>query len=154
MLVKDIMTRKVITVEFDDRLERVKEIFDNLLIHHLLVVEDGELFGVLSDRDLLKALSPNLGTSFETQRDQDIQRAHHFLHSHCQRRLSAPTVSTSALSAGATSCELSLRSAHRWPKCCAQPPKTDRYRYAWVTLAKRALDQMAISSGGIGLAIR
>jgi acetoin utilization protein AcuB len=76
MLVKDIMTRKVISVEFDDRLERVKEIFHNLLIHHLLVVEDGELFGVLSDRDLWKALSPNLGTSMETPKDRATLNKH------------------------------------------------------------------------------
>lgn len=69
MNVCQIMSRRVVTVEMDDRLETVKEIFDNLRFHHLLVVDDGRLFGVVSDRDLLKALSPNLGKGTETPRD-------------------------------------------------------------------------------------
>ncbi len=47
----------------------VRDIFANAPFHHLLVLELGELFGVVSDRDLLKALSPNLGTLTETWRD-------------------------------------------------------------------------------------
>ena len=69
MLLSDIMSRPVVTVEFDDRLREVKEIFDRLRFHHLLVVDNGKLFGVVSDRDLLKALSPFLGTLSETERD-------------------------------------------------------------------------------------
>ena len=69
MIVQTIMTKKVVTVELDDRLATVKDIFDNLQFHHLLVVDEGKLFGVLSDRDLLKALSPNLGTSTESPKD-------------------------------------------------------------------------------------
>ncbi len=63
------MTRRIVTVELDDRLGVVKEIFDRLRFHHLLVVDEGKLFGVVSDRDLLKALSPNLGTGRETYQD-------------------------------------------------------------------------------------
>jgi len=69
MRVDDIMTRRVVTVELDDKLGAVKEIFDRLRFHHLLVVEEGRLFGVISDRDLFKALSPNLGTGRETYQD-------------------------------------------------------------------------------------
>ncbi len=35
----------------------------------MLVVESEKLFGVISDRDLLKALSPYIGTASETERD-------------------------------------------------------------------------------------
>lgn len=70
MVLGDIMTQRVVTVELDDRLEAVKEIFENLHFHHVLVVEEGHLFGVLSDRDLLKALSPHIGTASETPRDR------------------------------------------------------------------------------------
>lgn len=56
-------------MEFDDRLSVVKEIFDRLKFHHLLVVENGRLQGVVSDRDLLRALSPFIGTLAETNRD-------------------------------------------------------------------------------------
>jgi acetoin utilization protein AcuB len=47
----------------------VKELFDRNKFHHLLVVDADRLFGVVSDRDLLKALSPNLGTLTETPKD-------------------------------------------------------------------------------------
>lgn len=69
MSIRQIMSTRVVTVEFDDTLAAVKEIFDKLKFHHLLVVENGKLYGVVSDRDLLKALSPNLGTAFETPKD-------------------------------------------------------------------------------------
>lgn len=66
----EIMTTKVVSVELDDKLEDVKTIFDNVRFHHLMVVEDGRLFGVLSDRDLLKSLSPFIGTASEQPRDR------------------------------------------------------------------------------------
>ncbi len=69
MSVEKIMSKPVVTIEMDDSLRMVKEIFDNTRFHHLLVVESGKLFGVISDRDLLKALSPNIGTAAETNRD-------------------------------------------------------------------------------------
>lgn len=69
MLVQDIMTKRVVTIEMDDKLSVVKDIFDNSKFRHLLVLEENKLFGVVSDRDLLKALSPNLGTMTETYKD-------------------------------------------------------------------------------------
>ena len=66
------MTKSVAVVEMDDKLLLVKEIFDKSNFHHLLVVDNGKLFGVVSDRDLLKAISPNLGTTGDTQRDLAI----------------------------------------------------------------------------------
>lgn len=65
----------------DDSLEVVKEIFDNAHYHHILVVESGKLFGVISDRDLLKALSPNIGTIAETSKDALIlnKKAHQIM---------------------------------------------------------------------------
>lgn len=65
-----IMTTRVVTVEMDDRLDVVKKIFDTLNFHHLLVIDDrGKLKGVVSDRDLLKALSPYIGSAAENARD-------------------------------------------------------------------------------------
>lgn len=69
MKIKDIMTKSVVIVEMDDKLILVKEIFDNSKFHHLLVVDNGKLFGVVSDRDLLKAISPNIDTMVVTHRD-------------------------------------------------------------------------------------
>jgi len=81
MTVKSIMSTRVVTVEMDDSLAMVKHIFDNVSFHHLLVVEKGVLFGVISDRDLLKAISPNVGTESETLRDRATinKRAHQIL---------------------------------------------------------------------------
>lgn len=64
------MTKKIVTVELDDTMKTVKGIFDNLKFHHLLVIESGKLIGVVSDRDLLKAISPNIGTMSETFDDE------------------------------------------------------------------------------------
>lgn len=69
MYVQHFMSTKLVTVELDDRLETVKEIFERLKFHHLLVVDSEKLFGIISDRDLLKALSPNIGTLAETWKD-------------------------------------------------------------------------------------
>ena len=66
----DIMTARVVTVDMDDRLERVKEIFDTKGFHHLLVTDESlKLVGFVSDRDLLRALSPYVGSAAETTRD-------------------------------------------------------------------------------------
>ncbi len=69
MKVAEIMSRNLVTVEPDDRLSLVKEIFDHAQFRHLLVLEQGVLFGVVSDRDLLKAVSPYVGSQVETWRD-------------------------------------------------------------------------------------
>jgi acetoin utilization protein AcuB len=70
MILGDIMTARVVTVEMDDRLEAVKEIFDSMSFHHLLVVDEHKrLSGVVSDRDLLRAISPYVGSAAETARD-------------------------------------------------------------------------------------
>ena len=70
MVMRDIMTARVVTVDMDDRLEVVKEIFDTMNFHHLLVMDEHKkLSGVVSDRDLLRALSPYVGSAAETARD-------------------------------------------------------------------------------------
>ncbi len=76
--IADIMSTRVVTVEMDDRLTVAKEIFEQANFHHLLVMEDNQLAGILSERDLLRAISPNLGTSAETAKDIDtLQKRMH-----------------------------------------------------------------------------
>jgi len=70
MNITKIMSKRIVTVEMDDTLLVVRDIFANAAFHHLLVVENKRLFGILSDRDLLKALSPNLETAAETNEDR------------------------------------------------------------------------------------
>ena len=81
MKIKQIMSKKIVTVGMDDNLSVVKEIFDNASFHHLLVVGRGHFFGVISDRDLLKSISPNAGTISETRNDHATlnKKAHQIL---------------------------------------------------------------------------
>jgi len=65
----ELMNKNVVSVEMDDNLSVVKEIFDNTIFHHLLVIEKGQLFGIISDRDLFKAISPNIGKASESMSD-------------------------------------------------------------------------------------
>ena len=69
MKLSDLMTPNPISVDMDDKLSRVKTVFDEIGFHHLLVTEQGRLFGIITDRDLLKALSPRIGTAAETTKD-------------------------------------------------------------------------------------
>ena len=69
MIVKDIMSVQVNTVTLNHTINDVKRIFDNTDIHHVVVVEEGEIYGILSDRDILKCISPYMDTAAETARD-------------------------------------------------------------------------------------
>ena len=69
MTIETIMTKAVVSVKMNDSLMVVKHIFDHAAFHHLLVVEAGVIAGIISDRDLLKALSPNIGTAAESVKD-------------------------------------------------------------------------------------
>jgi acetoin utilization protein AcuB len=70
MLIERIMSKPVVTVTLDDTLHVVKQIFENAKFHHLLVVENGKLYGVISDRDLLKSVSPFIDTLQATAHDK------------------------------------------------------------------------------------
>lgn len=69
MEIKDLMSRDIVAVKMDEALSRVKELFEETAFHHLLVLENGRLLGVISDRDLLKSLSPKIDTAAETTQD-------------------------------------------------------------------------------------
>jgi acetoin utilization protein AcuB len=63
------MSTNLVYVGLDDPLSKVKAIFERTKFRHLLVIQSGRLWGVVSDRDLLKSVSPNIGTVSETPRD-------------------------------------------------------------------------------------
>ncbi len=67
--ISEIMSKRVVTVSPDDSLGVVRRLFDEHRFHHLLVVENGVARGVISHRDLLKHLSPFVGTLSEAKRD-------------------------------------------------------------------------------------
>ena len=67
--VDKIMSRRVLDVDMDVTLREVREIFSHAHFHHMLVKDGEQLVGIVSDRDLLKAVSPYVGTSDERPRD-------------------------------------------------------------------------------------
>jgi acetoin utilization protein AcuB len=69
MKISKLMTKTLFTVTMDDSLRRVKGLFENLKIHHVLVVENKKLYGLISDRDLLKHLSPKVEMQAATPQD-------------------------------------------------------------------------------------
>lgn len=56
--VSSIMTTSLQTISPDEKLKRVKEIFEDHSIHHIPVVKDDELVGILSKLDYLYFLKP------------------------------------------------------------------------------------------------
>ena len=76
--VATIMTASVVTVTSDTTVDRMRQLFDAEGFHHLIVCERGRVVGVVSDRDLLRHLSPWAGTMGETRSDAATlkKRAH------------------------------------------------------------------------------
>jgi len=69
MTVESIMSRDVVTVSPDAALMDIRKRLQEGGFNHMLVIEDGKLCGVISDRDVLKAISPFLDTYSEEHRD-------------------------------------------------------------------------------------
>jgi acetoin utilization protein AcuB len=94
MIIADIMTVDPVTVNMDTELLVIKEIFDHVYFHHLLVENESDktFVGVISDRDLLSALSPYIYTAAETWRDKETltKRAHQIM----SRQMDTVTLTT------------------------------------------------------------
>jgi len=81
MTVEKIMTPTVVTVDLDDELAHVRNLFQEHGFHHLLVTDCRKLIGIITDRDLLKTISPYVGTPAENSRDSATlnKRAHQIM---------------------------------------------------------------------------
>jgi acetoin utilization protein AcuB len=103
--VAEIMSREIVTVLADDDLLTARALFDRHKFHHLMVTENGRLIGVISDRDLLRNLSPFVGRLSE--RSQDIRTLYRRVH---QMMTRAPvTVTSDALVTDAVNLMLSSK---------------------------------------------
>lgn len=71
MRVVELMTTPVVSVSMDTKFVEIRHLMELHKIHHLPVVDQGKLVGIISDRDMLRVLSPFLGTAGEMQRDVD-----------------------------------------------------------------------------------
>lgn len=69
-----IMSTQLTTVAPDQPVSEVAEIFTRVIFHHLPVVAEDVLVGILSDRDLSKCLVDEQGN--QTQRAADIMSPH------------------------------------------------------------------------------
>ncbi len=81
MTIASLMSTRVVTVDMDDSLKLIHEIFAKVKFHHVLVTEGNKLMGVISDRDILKAVSPYANTAAERPRDAATlhKRAHQIM---------------------------------------------------------------------------
>lgn len=76
------MTQPVETIDMDDSVEYIRDLFESNIYHHLIVKGDAnECVGVISDRDLLKNISPFLGKPGERAADASClkRRAHQIM---------------------------------------------------------------------------
>lgn len=86
MHVSELMTTKVFTVEPHDLIDRVFFLIHYEKIRHLPVVEKGKLVGIVSDRDLYKALGPKSNSNaVEANKDNTqlhvvSQKVAHIMH--------------------------------------------------------------------------
>jgi acetoin utilization protein AcuB len=86
MRVAELMTTKVFTVEPHDLIDRVFFLIHYEKIRHLPVVEKGKLIGIVSDRDLYKALGPKSNSNaIEANKDNSqlhvvSQKVAHIMH--------------------------------------------------------------------------
>ncbi len=79
----ELMSGPAVTVGPDATLGTVRQTFVSHGVQQVLVVEDSILRGVVSDRDVLKALSPYLDTASEQARDlQTLRRPVHQVMDH------------------------------------------------------------------------
>lgn len=92
MILSDIMTRTVVTVSMDDNLRDIRRIFERHRFHHVVVVESGKAVGIISDRDVLKHLSPFIGKLSE--RPQDVECLNRRAHQIMKRRLTYASPNT------------------------------------------------------------
>jgi len=81
MTAAEIMTKKVFTVQMDDTLKQIKELFMRHRFHHVLVLEKTVLVGIISDRDVLENISPYANTAGAGTRDLKTltKRAHQIM---------------------------------------------------------------------------
>ena len=68
MRIEEIMAREVSIGGIDDSLGDLKKIFESNHFHHIPIVAAGRLVGIVSDRDVLRFVSPYVNTMGEDNR--------------------------------------------------------------------------------------
>lgn len=84
--IRDIMSAPVSTISMDDSILSAKALFDRRRFHHAVVLEHRRVVGVVSDRDILKAISPFVGNEM-MERPQDAETLTKHVHQIMTRAL-------------------------------------------------------------------
>lgn len=70
MKIEDLMSTNVTCIDIDERLAMVRELFIEHEFHHLMVTNNqGDLVGVISERDYLKATNSNIELPSANEKD-------------------------------------------------------------------------------------
>ena len=70
---KDLMTQQVITLFVDDSMRTAEKLFNEKRFRHIPVVKDGELAGVISDRDLIR-VKMEIPEDYDTLKISDVMK--------------------------------------------------------------------------------
>jgi len=81
MTVGDIMSTDVVTVTMDDTLKQIRTLFSENKFHHVLVLEEDSLVGLISDRDVLEQISPHAESESADAREANTlkKKAHQIM---------------------------------------------------------------------------
>jgi len=93
--VREVMTARVQTLGMDNSIHEAARLFEREHFHHVVILERGRIFGVISDRDILKTLSPFLG-QVTLERPQDVATKRKPIHQIMTRKPVTISVNASA----------------------------------------------------------
>lgn len=92
MKAQDIMVKSVICVDMDERVPNIIALLQQHGFHHLPVTDQDKLVGIISDRDILRLVSPFINSVSEQPRDIDtLNRAAHQIMTRQPIRVKADT---------------------------------------------------------------
>lgn len=94
---RDIMNHDPVTVEMDTTLDRIRDLFQKANTHHVVVLRGREPVGIISDRDVLRTVSPFVGKLSE--RPQDLVTLNRLAHQVMSRHLISVTGETTVVEA-------------------------------------------------------
>jgi len=69
MLVSEVMTEDVVRIDMDTTMSEIRDRFELTRFRHAVVIEEGRVVGVISDRDLLRTVSPFVGKLAERRQE-------------------------------------------------------------------------------------
>jgi acetoin utilization protein AcuB len=69
IIIDEFMTAQTHSIRFDEKLHTAEELMEKYSVRHLPVLEGGHLVGLISDRDIKKALAKNVDPKTTTIHD-------------------------------------------------------------------------------------